>query len=288
MAVGSHALTTLANVKTWLDISGSSDDALLEAAIDRASAIIATYCDREFVSSTFYEWQMPQGERNLKVDNIPIQEVHTVAFGHSLALSIESETASTDILATVSFDGTSLRLEKRIADGTRSTATITATDQPSTSGLVSFINASVSGWTATLNTNAYTRTLHRFGGRGVLAGPALLHYADDNVAEYEVEFERGIVHIVSDRFPVEASGYNLNRFPRGFYPVFVEYVAGYSTIPDDLEHVAIELSADLYRQRLDDDRMAGEGLGDYNYTRRATEEILGERMSMLDGFRRIR
>ncbi len=46
--VGTNALTTLADVKTALSISGSTQDALLEALILTASEAIEKYCSRSF------------------------------------------------------------------------------------------------------------------------------------------------------------------------------------------------------------------------------------------------
>jgi hypothetical protein len=287
MAVGTYALTSLANLKAWIGVTVSTYDAVLESAIDRATAMVESYCDRQLKARTQYEWQMPNGERSLVVDHGPIVSINTVAFGRQTSFSVTSDTASTDVLATVGFDGTTFRLHKVTAAGSASTNTIAVSSYPATTQLVDQING-VSGWSATLTRNAYTQSLHRFGGRGVTDAVCEVHFPRDNVAEYEVEYDIGVVHVTVDRFPTTRPGAGANRFPRGFFPVFVEYVGGYETIPDDLEQVAIEIAADLYRDRLRDSTMTSESLGDYNYTRTDTAALLAQYRERLDAYRRIR
>ena len=286
MAVGDYALADLATLKAWLSITTNDDDALLVAALDRATALIEAVCDRRLKARTHYEWAMPRGERLLVVKNPPIVSVDVVAYGRTTAMTITSDTGSTDVVASVGFDGSTLRLHKVAADGTTSTATLAASTYPTTGLLVDQINASVSGWSATLGINAYARSLYRVGGRSAAASPVTLQYAYDSAAEYEVEPDVGIIHVTVDQFPV-APG-DLNRFPSGFFPVFVQYTGGYETIPDDLAQVALDVAADLYRERLVDKSVTSEALGDYNYSRRSAEELLGVYVNRLAPYREIR
>jgi len=80
----------------------------------------------------------------------------------------------------------------------------------------------------------------------------------------------------------------MHRFPRGFHPVFVEYDAGFATIPGDLELTTIEIAADLYRERKQDRTVGSESLGDYNYSRVAVAELLSARWEKLQAYREIR
>ena len=67
---------------------------------------------------------MPGGGRTIALDNFPIVSVKTVAFGPAIAFSVSSDTSSTDVLATVENDGTSLKLVKIDAAGSETTATV--------------------------------------------------------------------------------------------------------------------------------------------------------------------
>ena len=289
MAVDTYALTTLSNLKNWIGITSVDDDVLLEDAIDRATAIIESHCDRKLKSRTFYEWAMPGGERTFTVDNSPIVSIDTISYGSAISMTVTSDTASTDVLATVENNGTNLRLRKVASDGTSTTATIALADYLTTSALVTYINASVSGWSATLTKNAYSLSLYRFGGRGVIDAPCNFEYPRDNVSEYRVDYDTGLVHIIADRFPgIRSDDASANRFPSGFFPVFVQYTAGFETVPADLEQACIEIAADLYRERKQDKTITSESLGDYNYTQAGVAELLEGRMGKLAGYREIR
>ena len=289
MAVGTYALTSLANLKAYLSISNTTDDVILERCVDRATAIIESHCDRRFMARTFFEFLMPEGERTIRTEVFPIVSIDTIAFGSQTSFSVSSDTASSDVVATVGFDGLTLRLYKVASDGTTTTATLAATSYATTSALVAQINSGVSGWSATLTKNAYTRSLYRFGGRGVIDADALLDFPRDNVSEYRVDFDTGRIHITADRFPgIRSDDAVSNRFPSGFFPVFVQYSAGFEIVPDDLEQVTLEIAGDIFRERLQDRTLQAESLGDYNYTQAAIADLLAERVAKLDHYREIR
>jgi hypothetical protein len=289
MAVGTYALTSLANLKAWIGETTSTYDSVLESAIDRATAIVEGYCDRKLKSRTFREFVQPNGERTVRLENFPVSSIMTVAYGSAISFSVESDTSSTDVLATVENNGDQLKLRKVASDGTDSTATLAFSSYNTTSALVTQINSSVSGWSATLTKNAYSYSLYRFGGRGVIDAPCNFEYPRDNVSEYRVDFEMGLVHIIADRFPgIRSDDASANRFPSGFQPVFVEYTAGYGTVPDDLEQIAIEIAADIYNDRTNERNVTSESLGDYTYTRAGTAELLASYVDKLAAYREIR
>ncbi len=289
MAVGTHAITSLENLKAFLGLTGTSDDVILEQCIDRATAIIESYCDRKLKARTFHEFLMPFGDRTVKTEEFPIVSIDTIAFGSQTSFSISSDTASTDVVATVGFDGSTLRLYKVASNGTETTETLAASSFATTSAIVTQINSSVSGWSATLTKNAYTRSLYRFGGRGVIDAHARLEFPRDNVSEYRVDFETGRIHITADRFPgIREDDARANRFPAGFFPVFVQYKAGFETVPDDLEQVGLEIAGDIFRERLQDRTLQQESLGDYSYTQAAIADLLAERVAKLDHYKEIR
>jgi hypothetical protein len=289
MAVGTYALTTLSNLKNWIGITSVDDDVLLEHAIDRATAIIESHCDRKLKARTFSEWCMPSGERTFTVDNYPIVSIDTISYGSAISMTISSDTASTDVIATVENNGTKIRLRKVVYAGTTELIELAISDYPSTRQLVNYINLSANGWTATLTENALTASLYRFGGRGVIDAPCNFEYPRDNVSEYRVDYDTGLVHIIADRFPgIRSDNASANRFPSGFFPVFVQYTAGFETVPADLEQACIEIAADLYRERKQDKTITSESLGDYNYTQAGVAELLEGRMGKLAGYREIR
>lgn len=289
MAVSTSALITLAELKDWLGITASTYDSVLESAIDRATSLIETYCDRQLKSRTHREFVEPRGGKTVALDNWPIVSVKTIAFGPAIALIITSDTDQTDVLATVENDGSRIRLVKINAAGTETTDDIAFSSFKTTSAIVTEINDNVAGWSASLTANAYSYSLYRFGGRGVLNARCILEYPKDNISEYRMEVDRGLIHMRADAWPsMNNHDRDNNRFPYGFFPVFVEYEAGYETVPDDLKRACIEIAAQMYQDRLNDRSVTSENLGDYSYTRKQSDSWLLERASLLDGYRNIR
>lgn len=289
MAVSSYALTSLASLKESLGIATTTDDTLLERCIDAATAGIESWCDRKFKARDFREFVQPNGGRTVRLEQYPVNSIDSIAYGAAISFSVESTTSATDVLASVGWDGSTLRLRKIASDGTSTTNSIDASSSyQTTSLLVDAINL-VSGWSATLTKSVWTPSLYRFAGRGVTSAPCFFEYPQDDVGEYRVDFEMGLIHLVVDRFPViRADDAPNNRFPQGFYPVFVAYNAGMSTIPDDLEDACIQIAGGLYHQAAQDPTVASEALGDYNYSRRAMAETLERHAHLLDGYREVR
>lgn len=71
------ALTTLANVKQYLQIDplDTDADALLQRMIDAASVTIERFCDRTFVQANYTEVRDGTGRTRLTVRNIPLTAV---------------------------------------------------------------------------------------------------------------------------------------------------------------------------------------------------------------------
>lgn len=84
MALSAQALTTLAEVKTELMISGSSEDSYLERLIESASARIAGYCNRAFYwEADIAEAVAGYGHNNLIVLRAPIVSISSITYSDS-------------------------------------------------------------------------------------------------------------------------------------------------------------------------------------------------------------
>ena len=288
MAVGTYALTSLANLKAWIGVNDHAFDLQLEAAIDRSTSIVESYLDRNVLSRTYYEWIDAYSQRTIAVQHHPITDIKTIAFGTADAIHLTLDN-SDDVLATVENDGSSLKFARVDSSGSSSSSSLAFSTYPTTSQLVTQINAAVTGFTASLTKNAYSYTLHRFGGRGMVEANMNLTHARDNISEHRVEFETGRVHLLSDRFPnYRADDRFTHRFPGTFQGLFIEYTAGYSTVPADIEQVAIEIAAELYRLRLEDTSKNSESLGDYSYSRVSSDEKQNMTLSKLLMYRNLR
>lgn len=286
MALASNALTTVADVKTYMGVTLSTDDSLIEILINNVSDQIENWCDRKLVAQTFVEYLDARGTRTLLVENPPIISVDLIAYGARDSISVSSSTAS-DLLATVAIEKDQARLHRVAEDGTATTTNLTFASYPTTALLAAQINTTT-GYTASSIYNAPTYTMHRMGGRNVCDATAFLTVSSDDENEYRVDYDRGLIHLRADSFPRFAEKSFNNHFPDAFQSVFVRYSGGYSTIPNGLVQAAFELISDAFRGRDRDRNVSGEGVGDYNYTLRPMAEWHLSILNLLAPYRRLR
>ena len=75
MPVVAHALTTLSNVKLFLGITGTNDDALLEELIDKTTALVETFLGGRRIKLTTYVDELHDGgDYDVYLDNWPIAQ----------------------------------------------------------------------------------------------------------------------------------------------------------------------------------------------------------------------
>ena len=73
-------LTTLANVKSWLGVSSTDDDAQLTRLITAASDFVANYCSRTFASTVMSDRKYHgNGNSTLVLRNWPIISIQSLA-----------------------------------------------------------------------------------------------------------------------------------------------------------------------------------------------------------------
>ena len=273
MAVGTYALTSLANLKSWMGITASTDDAVLEAAIDRATARIETYLGRNIKERSYSEWRNGAGVDAIQLRQWPVSQVSGVWTGAYAALVVSSNPSSGYIRASISVNqetGTpSLLLTRTANDGTTTTDVETFANRPTTADLQIAIN-NTPPFQCTLGKNIRSVQLRpRAAGDVVLSTVTL--FAADTASEYTYDYDIG-------RLMIDQSWWAYWPLERGIMPdavksVLVEYTAGYATVPDDIEQACIEVAAMMYRDRRRDAGLASESLGDYSYTRANRAEI---------------
>ena len=82
-------LDTLANVKTSLLISGSSDDAVLTRLMDAADGFIAEFTGRQFAGGSFHR-DTPAGRSLAFLKNYPVDSVTSVKVDSARQLAAET------------------------------------------------------------------------------------------------------------------------------------------------------------------------------------------------------
>ena len=286
MAVGTYALTSLANLKSWLGITASTDDAVLERAIDRATARIESHLGRQILSRSYSEWRNGCGVTSIHLNQWPVTQVTNVWTGNRAAIvigatsgyirasvSVNQETDTPALVTTTTTDAGVTVATTHDFDTLKTTADVV------TSGILT-----VPGYTASLSYNTRSVQLRpRAGADAVLATVTL--FAADTASEYTYDYDRGILSIDPSSFaywPMDAG-----VMPDAVKSVLVEYTAGYDTVPDDIEQACIEIAALMYRDRKRDGNIASESLGDYSYTRASRAEIAGLMSSLLDNYREL-
>ena len=286
MALADNALTTVADVKTYMGVSGSTDDTLIETLINNVSDQIERWCDKKLAATALEEFIDGRATRTLAVANAPIVSVDLVAFGARDAITVGSSD-STDLQATIAIEDTQARLHRVASDGTATATNLSLATYKTTATLATAIDGTT-GFSGSSSHNAPSNTLHRMGGRDVLTTTAHLSVPDDAESEYRVDYSRGFIHLRADAFPRSSEMPNFNRFPNQFQGVLVRYVGGYSTIPNALVQAAFELVSDAFRGRDRDRYVQQESVGDYSYTVRPVAEWSAAVLQLLAPFRSIR
>ena len=71
-------LTTLSKVKTYLGITGTDDDQLLESLIDASSSAIKKFCQSDIVAADYTEYHDGRGGRCLILRGRPINSIASI------------------------------------------------------------------------------------------------------------------------------------------------------------------------------------------------------------------
>lgn len=272
------ALTTVAKVKDYIGIASADDDALLSVLVDRATDLIQTYCDRKFESATYAsERYNGRGFSRLYLKQWPLTAVARVAVGEQSALEVTSSDGSA-YSATVEVSDTAVltALHGGTNDGTNTDLIASYT---SLSAMATQI-ATHTSWTASVVSgydNWESTELIRHGARETNDTSLFLEVPNDRMTDFDVDYDDGVI-------------YRSGGFARGERNVYVNYTAGYTTIPDDLDHTAIEVVADLFKMRSLNTSLKSERIGDYGYTNfdnQSQQSVIMNKADDLHRYRRL-
>ncbi len=229
------------------------DNYLIEKTIDRATDVIETYCNRKFKSASYTgRLYTGNGGGYLALRNYPITAVSRVSTSVVDAISVSN--SSTAARATVQTTSSSVVLA--VVGGTNDgTNTPDYATYSTVADMVTQINATGSGWTATEmnSTGIWPITeLLVLPAQMCLTNNASLTVSDDPISGYTFLADEGMLYCSAG-------------WPTGTNSISVDYTAGYATIPDDLEHVCLEIAAYLYGISKGDPSVQSESIGDYSY-----------------------
>jgi len=295
MAVGTYALSTLAQLKSHLGITASTDNTILEGYIDHATAKIERWIGRQILVRNYFEWYGGNDVRSVRVKQYPINNVVGVYTGLTAALVIAS-TVSSDIRLTVSINtdplGTvangvlapGVTLTRTTTAGTTTTSTLTFATYPDTTSLVAAINA-ITGYSATVTTAMRCAQLHPRAGGDIKMATVVLTGVNVS-SEFVYDSYLGIVTIRQDAFPT--MGQHNARFPSGLQSTLIEYSAGYTAVPDDIHQACMVIAGTAYLSRKSDSSLQSESLGDYSYSMASADSSRAMMEDMIGSWKEIR
>ena len=232
----------------------SDETTLIGVLITAASKAIKRYCRREFDSQTFHELYDGHGHARLQLRQFPIISVSRVATTPTKVLEI-TNTSSTVQRATVALTSTTLSLV-RVASGSSTTSTLTLADadKDTIGELATAVTAVGSGWAGSVPDTTYSNwaSADLLSVQGALNAkdPAVagLYLHVEELSAYEVDAERGwLIYGQANTAPAHPHE-GTNGWPIGMRNIRVSYVAGYSTVPEDIQEACAQWVANLYHQ----------------------------------------
>ena len=249
VTVDDYALTTLEKTKRYMRIDDPANDILLIELINQVSDRIERLCHRKFKTRTYRARHRVVDRRRIVLRHYPVLMVNRIAWGRTNALSVAYVSDASPIRATVQANDGHVRLTTVDNAGATTTMDLDAETYPTTESLATAIDL-VSGWSASAAVNVPSVELSHASAVDALNCTAWLAWPDQSIEPSRVQFDTGVIEL--SNAPSTAD-------------VFVEYQAGYETLPDDVELVAHELVAEAFNLGKRDTTTTKEWLGDYSF-----------------------
>jgi hypothetical protein len=250
--------------------NGTSDDTAINYLITAASRSIMRYCKRCFVSDTYDELYNGRGEKGLFLRNYPIESVQSVRYRPVTVMKITRTDSSTSTpQARVEVLSTGLRLV-RVSSGVKTTTTagLTFSGNVTITALGAAVNAADDGkwqWSSTgydtwpsvdlYVPNGSTTDLE--GNETTTAGQGALQCVAGSFAElkmhtyelqgYQINARQGeLLRAIPYTDPELLHPEDL-VWPVGVNNFRIQYTAGYSTVPEDVQEACAQLVAYHFR-----------------------------------------
>jgi hypothetical protein len=239
---------------------------------------LETYLEYDILSTSQSEiLNMPRTDRTVTLTHPNVTAVSFV--GASTANGLRVQYTGSDTNARVEVTDSALTLTSR-AGSTTTSNSLTFAANVTTTAMASAVTA-VSGWSGTVLEAWPSAYLVKQGVRDAKSREVTLEVWEDYEGDYTVEYTEGLVTF--ETFP-----------PWGFNgQLRMDYTAGLSAIPNDLELWLIQNSLMKYDQAPHDGSLKSERLGDYSYDRGTggvalTETASFQRSTVLQRYRRLR
>lgn len=261
------------NIIEFLGADHETETNIVSSIQDGVEKWIKDYCRKNFESDDYAEYYDGDGNEFIQLDHYPVTALVRIATGRRTAIKIKNTSAST--WATVSVNSTGVVLTK---DGT-SDSTIIFETYTTMSTVISAINALGSGWTAEIYDSDYnpfksSELIQMFGKNVIEDNWVYLDMPEEAIDNFEVYPNRGEIYMYAG-------------WPSGHRNIYIEYTAGYATIPDDLQ-LAVKIICNHIFQKQKEETF---GINSYSIgdIRVASEsnEFPKEAIDILSKYRRI-
>lgn len=288
------ALTTLANVKLILGITGTSQDTRLTALINSASARIEAWCNRQFEAKDCVEWH--DGGFAVTAKRTPLNTVRRIGICDGSAFTVRysgsDAVARVDVATGTKGDAGKLRLYS-------STAGVTVI--PLTGTIAAIITAidAVSGWSASGDLDGMAVWIPALTGVDAKDTDASIPVAMGELALSRFEPDSGVIEYASSgQFwdgafsSLGGSLASVDRvverdhkadYPTTYQGIVLEYNGGMGTIPADVEQTCVDMVQYMLQQANNTSMMlASESIGGYSYSNATTQSGIGGVLNGLD------
>ena len=197
-----------------------------------ACQAIQLYCGRDFDATTYHEWLDGSGTQYLMLPQYPIIHLYLVANDIDDALTIgNTSTDATELFCSVQEDTMTLTIKGGVNAGSD---TLTLSTYASMALLVAAIVALGKNWTATVRTEEDPQLIVPTAMTVGATETAYFYVgSSDFWGEIDVEKAEGILH------------YDFG-WARGHQNYFVNWQAGYATVPANLTEIALQVAADMW------------------------------------------
>ena len=302
-------LTTLAAVKTFMNISATTSDASLTSLITQVSRQIEVDCSRTFGATNWIEYQNTgTGQMRAQIRNKPLITLSSVRWGYQTAIQVQVASGNTDVWDAIQISQDARTSDKKmtLTQMTSTGGTMTTVFNLTTSGyqlcsqVVAGINATP-GFSATLlgNIDVPTRWLYPW---------------TTNLKSYNNQFVQALGYPYIDLFgyvidpvygtigfqPLSSMDYFFGAggqatygggspvsFPSMYQGLCLDYRGGFEIIPDDLVLLANRVVAVTYYQSRRDGSLQSESLADYSYSKLGPILQRQEYQDLLSPYKRI-
>ncbi len=251
----STQLVTLTAVKEYLGVTGTAEDSRLNSLITYVSGRITEECDVTFITEDFTERYDGNGTDTLILDHFPIIKIDKLSIGEMAVMTIVNE--SSDALeAFVKIDSTGIVLT--IEGGANDGVDTISLDTYTTLGtVVTAINAVGKDWTATISISDYDD----YPSEHLITDATNFHCLDSSITLYFPSTPLSDYIVYPNRGWIQYDW----KFPKGNRNIYIEYNAGYASIPSALQFATVELIAWAYKNSKRDPTLRSERLGDHSW-----------------------